>query len=160
MSDSLRLSLPTEADTAAFAQRLGALLQPGMVVFLSGDLGAGKSTLVRALLRSLGVTGSIKSPTYTLVEPYVISGIYFYHFDFYRFVDPDEWLEAGFDEYLNDTAVALIEWPERAGKLLPAPDVQLTLNWPEDASADGRVLTLFAHTETGKTCLEQLASTR
>ncbi len=159
MSDSLRLSLPTEADTAAFAQRLGALLQPGMVGFLHGDLGAGKSTLVRALLRSLGVTGSIKSPTYTLVEPYVISGIYFYHFDFYRFVDPDEWLDAGFDEYLNPTAVALIEWPERAGELLPRADLQLTLHWPE-ASTEGRVLTIHAPTETGKACLKALANTR
>ncbi|TAK92519.1 MAG: tRNA (adenosine(37)-N6)-threonylcarbamoyltransferase complex ATPase subunit type 1 TsaE [Burkholderiaceae bacterium] len=160
MSDSLSLTLPDEAATAAFAQRLGAVLQPGMVVFLHGDLGAGKSTLVRALLRSLGVTGAIKSPTYTLVEPYVISGIYFYHFDFYRFVDPDEWLDAGFDEYLNGSAVALIEWPERAGELLPRPDLELSLSWPVDATSTGRVLTLSASTATGKKCLDQIAPTR
>jgi tRNA threonylcarbamoyladenosine biosynthesis protein TsaE len=81
--------------TGQFGQQLAPLLSPGMVVWLDGDLGAGKTTLVRALLRALGHTGPVKSPTYTLVEIYVISRIYWYHFDFYRFNFPEEFLDAG-----------------------------------------------------------------
>lgn len=164
-------TLPTEADTINLAQQLAQVLTPGMVVTFSGDLGAGKTTLVRALLRALGITGTIKSPTYTLVESYripvetaphttpvkVLSGIYFYHFDFYRFVDPDEWLEAGFEEYFDGATVVLIEWPERADDLLPTPDLHITLTLPTPP-ASGRIVTMQANTPKGYTahqCLTQ-----
>ena len=111
----------------------------GLSIYLSGDLGAGKTTLVRALLRGLGIDGPIKSPTFTLMEPYVahlpaVSGViqnlslYCYHFDFYRFTDPREWLEAGFREHFDADALCLVEWPEKAaGGHLPAPDVTIVL---------------------------------
>jgi tRNA threonylcarbamoyladenosine biosynthesis protein TsaE len=101
------LHLPDETATASFGRRLASLLAPGMVVWLDGDLGAGKTTLVRALLRALQSCGPVRSPTYTLVEIYVISRIYWYHFDFYRFNFPEEFLDAGLAEYFRDDAVCL-----------------------------------------------------
>ena len=123
-----------------------------MVVYLRGELGAGKTTLVRGLLRGLGVTGRVKSPTYTLVEPYVISQLYLYHFDFYRFSRPEEWAEAGFREYFNGDAVCLIEWPEKVGDQLPAADLEIVI----EVDGDARHITLIADTKAGQTCLAGL----
>src|SRR3990170_1571039 len=95
----LRLHLPDEAATMRLGQTLAQSLVPGIRLYLKGELGSGKTTLVRATLRALGVTGPIKSPTYALVELYVVSRLHLYHFDFYRFRDPLEWRDAGFDEY-------------------------------------------------------------
>jgi tRNA threonylcarbamoyl adenosine modification protein YjeE len=100
-AEHLTLALPGEADTLAFGARLAAHLAPGSVVWLEGDLGAGKTTLVRGLLRAAGETGPVKSPTYTLVEVHVVSGLNFYHFDFYRFNQAEEYLDAGLDEYFS-----------------------------------------------------------
>lgn len=125
-----------------------------MVVTLSGDLGAGKTTLVRGLLRARGIEGAIKSPTYALVEHYRASSIYFYHIDFYRFADPEEWETAGLTECFRDDAVCLIEWPERVAALLPSADVALTLALaPQDA---GRTLHAHARTERGSRCVDAL----
>jgi tRNA threonylcarbamoyladenosine biosynthesis protein TsaE len=146
--------LPDEAAT----QRLGACLAPqlsgGLVVFLEGDLGAGKTTLVRALLRTLGHLGPVKSPTYSLVEVYVISSLYLYHFDFYRFESPEEFLDAGFGEYFNDTAVCLVEWPERAQGCVPSPDLRLRIHH----AGLGRVVEAMADTPEGTQCIKALAS--
>ena len=105
------------ADAAA-TERLGGLLagciRPGLVIYLEGDLGAGKTTLVRALLRALGHQGPVKSPTYALVEVYVISSLYLYHFDFYRFGSPEEFVDAGLGEYFRVVSVGLVEGPENA----------------------------------------------
>lgn len=136
----------------ALGARLAGVLRGGLSVWLQGNLGAGKTTLVRGLLRGLGYEGKVKSPTYTLVEPYVISGLYLYHFDLYRFVDPEEWEAAGFRDYFNDESVCLIEWPEKAGELLPHADLEITLQ----ASGTGRLATLAAATELGKQCLNAL----
>lgn len=155
---SLALDLPDEPSTTALAGLLAPLLAPGMVVWLDGDLGAGKTTLVRALLRNLGYAGPVKSPTYTLVEVYVISSIYWYHFDFYRFNDPEEFADAGLGEYFRDDAVCLVEWPGKAAGHVPQADLALAFRFPESQHCLGRVLELSANSERGKSCLTTLAN--
>jgi tRNA threonylcarbamoyladenosine biosynthesis protein TsaE len=127
-----------------------------MVLTLSGQLGAGKTTLVRGMLRALGWQSSVKSPSYALVEHYFVSSIYFYHFDFYRFGDPDEWQQTGFAEYFRPDAICVIEWPERVARWLPTVDVAAHLDYAEP----GRALTLHAGTEAGKACLARFAANR
>lgn len=144
--------LPDEAATQSVGEKLAPALQPGMVVFLEGDLGVGKTTLSRALIRALGHAGAVKSPTYSLVEVYVISSLYLYHFDFYRFESPEEFLDAGFDEYFNDTALCLVEWPERAQGCLPPADLRLRLYH----AGVGRVLEAVADSPKGQACLDAL----
>jgi tRNA threonylcarbamoyladenosine biosynthesis protein TsaE len=115
--------LPDEAATLACGEALGAGLPRGALVFLYGDLGAGKTTLVRGILRGLGHAGSVKSPTYTLLEPYDISSYLVYHFDFYRILDSQELDFIGIDELVESSALKLVEWPERVSERLPPPDV-------------------------------------
>jgi tRNA threonylcarbamoyladenosine biosynthesis protein TsaE len=146
--------LPDEAATQRLGGCLAPLLGGGMVVFLEGDLGAGKTTLVRALIRALGYAGPVKSPTYSLVEVYVFSSLYLYHFDFYRFESPEEFLDAGFGEYFNDTAVCLVEWPERAQGSVPSPDLRLRLHH----AGLGRIVEAVADTPEGTQCIKALAS--
>jgi tRNA threonylcarbamoyladenosine biosynthesis protein TsaE len=143
--------LPDESATLAFGEALAPALIPGMVVFLSGDLGAGKTTLARGVLRSLGHTGRVKSPTFTLVEVYKLSRLNFYHFDFYRFDRPQELADTGFREYFAPDAVCLIEWPEKAAGLPPADlHLELKLDGP------GRTVEVRADTEVGRLCLDRL----
>jgi tRNA threonylcarbamoyladenosine biosynthesis protein TsaE len=167
-----RFELPDEDATLAFGGRFAqAILHarglndsrnstapnerfPGLQVQLIGDLGAGKTTLVRATLRALGHAGRVRSPTYTLVEPYSLATetgpLELYHFDLYRFADPAEWADAGFREYFDAGAICLVEWPQRAGGLLGVPDLEFTL----EQEGEGRVLIARAFSETGKSCLE------
>jgi tRNA threonylcarbamoyladenosine biosynthesis protein TsaE len=145
--------LPDAVATEAAGARLAPMLEGGMVVTLSGDLGAGKTTLVRGALRALGWEGPVKSPSYPLLEHYPFSSLYFYHFDFYRFADPNEWETAGFTDCFHPGAACLIEWPERMAGRLPIPDLALTLEYPADSSQSGRELQLTAHTERGERCL-------
>lgn len=123
-----------------------------MVICLSGDLGAGKTTLARGMLRGLGYGGKVKSPTFTLVELYKVSSLYLYHFDFYRIDDPQELADAGFRDYFNADSVCLIEWPEKAAAGLPVADVTISMR-VEDS---GRRLEIFADTEAGRRCVERL----
>ena len=146
--------LPDEAATQRLGEMLAPLLQPGLVIFLEGDLGTGKTTLVRALIRALGYAGPVKSPTYSLVEVYVISSLYLYHFDFYRFEVPEEFLDAGFSEYFNDAAICLVEWPERAEGCVPSADLRLRLHH----AGLGRVLETLADTPEGTQCLKRLVT--
>jgi len=146
--------LPTEAATAALGTAIAPTLRAGMVIYVRGQLGAGKTTLVRGILTALGVRDRIKSPTYTLVEPYSVSSLYLYHFDFYRLRHPDEWLEAGFREYFGGNAICIIEWPEKAGSKLPHPDVAIDIA----VTAGGRTIVVSATTEAGETCLRALQS--
>ena len=125
------------------------------MVTLHGDLGAGKTTVVRGALRALGWTGPVKSPTYTLVEHYLLSRLYFYHFDFYRFADPSEWETAGLAEYFRDDAVCLVEWPERVAALLPQADVDIVLAHPESGES-GRELEISTNTEAGERCVDAI----
>lgn len=150
-----------ESDTQALAQHLAnsPVLGQGLLT-LHGDLGAGKTTFVRHLLRALGVPGRIKSPTYAVVEPHqappsalFAQGLRVSHFDFYRFSDPREWEDAGFRELFADPGLKLVEWPEKAQGLLPTPDLSLTLTPQEDES---RQVTLLAHTPQGQLWLQAL----
>ena len=126
-----------------------------MLVTLDGGLGSGKTTLVRGLLRARGVTGPVKSPTYALVEHYLVSSLYFYHFDLYRFTNSNEWDSAGLSDYFRPDAVCIVEWPERAGDRLRQPDVALSLAY---APAGGRDLVAVAHTPDGERCVTALAT--
>jgi tRNA threonylcarbamoyladenosine biosynthesis protein TsaE len=148
----LKLHLPDETATRALGARLARVLKAGMSLYLRGDLGSGKTTLVRGLLRALGYKGRVKSPTYALVELYTISRLDLYHFDFYRFHDPKEWRDAGFNECFNDASVCLVEWPEKAAGLLPDADLDIVFNF----AGDGRDVSVGAGTESGKACLNRL----
>ncbi len=117
---------------------------------LHGPLGAGKTTLVRHLLRALGVHGRIKSPTYTVLEPYELPGCQISHFDFYRFEDPREWLDAGFREPFSQPGLKLAEWPEKAAGMLPPPDLDITIEPLDD---DRRRVLLAAGTALGAALL-------
>jgi len=144
--------LADEEATIALAQRLAAQLKPGMVIYLHGDLGAGKTTLVRSLLHALGYGGRVKSPTYALVEPYRIAGLDLRHFDLYRLNDEEEWESAGFREEFDGCNIFLIEWPERAQGLIPPADLEFDF-----AILDhGRDVAIHANTKMGKQCLERL----
>lgn len=136
----------------SLGRSMARILAPGQVFYLDGNLGAGKTTLARGLLRGLGYEGKVKSPTYTLVELYAISSLRLYHFDLYRFSDPREWEEAGFREYFNSESICLVEWSEKAGTWLPVPDVRVVLKIQED----GRKAVFKAETEAGKQWLSQL----
>ncbi|WP_301100461.1 tRNA (adenosine(37)-N6)-threonylcarbamoyltransferase complex ATPase subunit type 1 TsaE [Propionivibrio sp.] len=155
---TLTLCLPDEAATLDLGRQLAPLLAPGTVVWLEGDLGAGKTTLARALLRGLGHDGPVKSPTYTLVEVYVVSSIYWYHFDFYRFNEPTEFEDAGLGEYFRNNSVCLVEWPEKAANHVPSADLALVFRFAAQAPESGRILDLVAHSEAGRKCLSQLIS--
>ena len=144
--------LSDEAATLAMGAKLAKVLTTGLTLYLDGELGAGKTTLVRGALRGLGYQGKVKSPTYTLVELYTVSSLYLYHFDFYRFADPSEWVDAGFREHFNPDTVCFVEWPEKAGEYLPTPDVRIALSVVDT----GRSLQLKAETEAGKKCLAGL----
>ena len=150
----LTLHLADAAATEAAGAALAPALAGGMTVTLVGDLGAGKTTLARGMLRARGWPGAVKSPTYTLVEPYSLSSLYFYHFDFYRFADPEEWETAGLADCFRNDAVCLIEWPERVADLLPPPDLALALS----EAGSGRALTARANTGAGERCLTALAA--
>jgi tRNA threonylcarbamoyladenosine biosynthesis protein TsaE len=144
--------LATEAATLSLGAALAPCLRGGMVVYLSGELGAGKTTLARGILHALGHAGRVKSPSYTLVEPYKLSKLYLYHFDFYRFTDPKELEEAGFREYFSQETVCLVEWPENAKDLLPAADLTIRLA----TAGAGRQVEIEAGTEGGRLCLGSL----
>ena len=144
---SIVLSWPTELATQAFAEALAA--QPALhnaFIELRGDLGAGKTTFTRHLLRALGVEGRIKSPTFAVVEPYDINGLQIWHFDFYRFSNPREWSDAGFRDIFASDGLKLAEWPENAAPNLPLADVVLQLEVMDDES---RRATVTAQTEVG-----------
>jgi len=141
--------LADEAETAAFAARLARVLEPGIIVYLRGPLGAGKTTLVRALLRARGFRGRVRSPTYTLVEGY--PGVA--HFDLYRLADPEELEGIGLRDFLDGRTICLIEWPERGAGVLPPPDLEIRLH----PSGSGRQLVVEAGSPRGERILKRLA---
>lgn len=139
--------LKDEAATLEFASQLAsALPEDRLTIHLHGNLGAGKTTLVRGLLQSLGHQGNVKSPTYTLVEHYQLADKPVFHFDLYRLADPEELLYLGIEDYLSPNALLLIEWPEQGGTLLPKPDLTVSMNY----QAEGRDLQLTAGSPAGE----------
>lgn len=147
------MDLVDENATTGLARRLSEHLKPGMVIHLHGDLGAGKTTLVRGMLRALGYAGRVKSPTYTLVETYhVAEGLDIYHFDLYRLRNKEEWDAAGFRDEFDGRNIFLIEWPERAQGLIPPADLAINL----EILAHGRHARIKACTPTGRECLKPL----
>jgi tRNA threonylcarbamoyladenosine biosynthesis protein TsaE len=154
--------LPDEATTQRVGHALASVVEReraavehlGLVVTLAGDLGAGKTTVVRAWLLALGVQGPIKSPTFAVLEPYVISRLDFYHFDFYRFKSSDEFSGSGFRDHFGPARICAIEWPERGGERLPTPDLSLALH----VQSEGRQLRCSAYSELGIQCLNTIAT--
>ena len=154
--------LHDEAGTNALGAALARALLPGLAIHLHGDLGAGKTALTRALLHAAGHQGHVKSPTYTLVEPYSIlidkHSVEVMHFDLYRMASPDEFLEAGFREYFNQSTICIVEWPEKAAAALPPPDISVLLSVSRVSSISnaGRDVELQALSDKGSQCLARL----
>ena len=149
---SFEAAIENEDAMVAFGDRLADAMERGSVVFLRGELGAGKTTLSRGLAQGLGHEGAVKSPTYTLVEPYEHLSPTLYHFDLYRLGDPEELEFMGLRDYVNGESIVLIEWPERGGAFLPAPDLELTIA----VEGEGRRVTAEASTNAGQACLKKL----
>jgi tRNA threonylcarbamoyladenosine biosynthesis protein TsaE len=143
--------LADENETLAYGAALGRALEPGLVIYLTGELGAGKTTFARGVLRGLGYAGGVKSPSFALVEVYKFFKLYLYHFDFYRFDRSRELEDMGFREYFRPDAVCLIEWPEKAPSL-PQCDLHVTMH----VNSGGRTLKISSNTEAGQLCTERL----
>lgn len=154
MQTTLELTLDTPESQMDFGACLASALKPPCVIFLEGDLGTGKTTLTRGILRGLGHSGAVRSPTYTLVEPYALTGLELYHFDLYRLGDPEELDYLGLRDLLGRDSVWVVEWPERGAGLLPKPDLSIRLVH-RDA---GRRLTLTAMSPAGETLLSDVIS--
>ena len=140
------LSLKDEFETIALGAKMASALCGGEIIFLQGELGAGKTTFVRGLLNALGHSGNVKSPTYTLVEPYSITGLDVYHFDLYRINNPEELEAMGIRDYCDGKAICLFEWPEQGAGVLPEPDITLFLSH----LSSGREVEIKSHSGTGE----------
>lgn len=148
--------LHDEAGTLALGAALARTLAPGLTIYLYGELGAGKTALTRALLHAAGHVGHVKSPTYTLVEPYVVtvagSPLAVRHFDLYRLASADEFLDAGFRDEFDGRQVCIVEWPEKAAAVLQPPDITVHLS----VAGEGRAVELNALSDLGIECLDRL----
>ncbi len=153
---ALTVHLHEEAGTIALGAALARALQPGLTIYLHGDLGAGKTALTRAMLHALGHEGHVKSPTYTLAEPYALAiagqTVNVIHFDLYRMASAEEFLDAGFREYFNHQTICVVEWPEKAEEVLPPPDLSISLA----VAGEGRDVELQSLSEQGVECLNRL----
>lgn len=167
MDNDFTRDLVDEAATLDFGAILAKVIEPNLTIYLHGDLGAGKTTLVRGLMHGLGFVGKVKSPTYTLVEPYEVTLnqtdlLNVYHFDLYRFNDEEEWEAAGFRDYFNSESVCLIEWPEKAPHSLPAADIDISLNIKDLGFKDvglenqGRTIRVSANSTRGQQCVQKI----
>ena len=141
-----------EEKQEAFGAALAELVEPPCIIYLTGDLGAGKTTLARGFLRGLGHEGRVKSPTFTLLEPYELTGLNCYHFDLYRLADPEELLFLGIEDLLQPDSVLLVEWPERGTGVLPVPDLSIEILHGETE----RCLTLRAESDKGLKIINNL----
>jgi tRNA threonylcarbamoyladenosine biosynthesis protein TsaE len=148
----MMISLKDESETLTLGAKVAGLLHGGEVIYLSGELGAGKTTFVRGVLNALGHSGNVKSPTYTLVEPYLINGRNVYHFDLYRINDPEELEAMGIRDYCDEHSICLFEWPEQGEKVLPEADIVFSLKHSES----GRELNIESISSKGEHILGQL----
>ena len=156
MSNKYSLALPDEEATLACAAQVAEACTQGITIYLHGNLGAGKTTFVRGFLHALGVSGQVKSPTFTVVEPYELPGGVAYHFDLYRIVDPEELELLGVRDYFAPNAFVLVEWPEHGAGVLPQADMEVHLEYAGTA----RHLTLRAATVKGQAVLGSLFASR
>ena len=156
MTEHFKAHLHDEAGTAALGAALARALAPGLAIYLHGDLGAGKTALTRALLHAAGHAGHVKSPTYTLSEPYTVQldgqSVNVIHFDLYRMGSAEEFLDAGFREDFDGRNICIVEWPEKAEPVLPPADLNIYLN----VAGTGRDVELQASSELGLSCLHRL----
>lgn len=152
----MTMDLPDESSSEQLAAQLANCLRSGMVLTFSGEIGSGKTTLIRAMLRALGVQGSIKSPTFSLVESYTCQPLHIHHFDLYRIHDEEELEYIGFRDYFVSGAICCIEWPERAKNSLVAVDLCFTLA----VKGSGRFMTLEANSTAGEKFLTCLAGNK
>ena len=148
----LILQLHDEQQTIALGARLAALFTPPLIIYLTGELGAGKTTFSRGLIQGLGHKGNVKSPTYTLVEPYELSGVDVYHFDLYRLSSAEELEYMGIRDYFNDHSLCIVEWPEKGEGCLPPADIQLHIKYANTE----REVVISACSESGRMLLEKL----
>ena len=144
--------VPTAADMEALGGKLAAQMGAVRLIYIHGPLGAGKTTLVRGMVHALGHEGAVKSPTFTLVEPYAFRNLSFYHFDLYRLKDPEELEFVGVRDYLHGNGVCVVEWAERAQKALPTPDLDIMIS----PTGTGRMVQMTSLTDHGKAALESL----
>lgn len=147
------LYLADEQAMSDFGARIARVTQGHGLIFLEGNLGMGKTTLSRGIIRGLGHAGAVKSPTFTLVEPYEIGDIRAFHFDLYRLVDPEELEFLGIRDYFEDDALCLIEWPDKGAGFLPKPDLTITIS-PQDS---GRSLKILSQGSRGEAWCAALA---
>ena len=150
---TLDVETSSEAETEALGGRLASAIRSRQIMYLRGPLGAGKTTFVRGLLRGLGHTEAVKSPTFTLVEPYDIDDITLYHFDLYRVADPRELEFLALRDYIGSGNICIVEWPERGAGVLPPPDLDVMIR---PSNNEGRALQLQAHTPAGEAVLGAL----
>ena len=155
MTTKVKILLANEAETIAFGASIARLCLSATTIFLHGDLGAGKTTMTRGFVQQLGHRGNVKSPTYTLVEPYTLADWNIYHFDLYRLADPEELEFMGIRDYFADDCLCLIEWPQRGEGFLPAADLNVTLSYV----GEHREVVVEGNTPLGLTMVEQLAAT-
>lgn len=153
-SQSLTKVAIGESEMVRLGKAFGDTLKNGGVIYLEGDLGAGKTTFSRGIIQGFGHQGAVKSPTYTLVEPYELPAVNIYHFDLYRLADSEELEYMGIREYFEDKNICIIEWPERGTGVIPNPDVKLTIMHYNE----GRKLIFTACSPKGENLLEQLGS--
>lgn len=149
----LELEIADEGEMTALGCQLAAMRIPGMIIHLNGDLGMGKTTIARGFIRALGHSGAVKSPTYTLVEPYEFADVTVYHFDLYRLGDPEELEYIGMRDYLHDASVCLIEWPERGAGFLPPADLVINI----ERQGRGRKITLLARSVLGEDLIDSMS---
>ncbi|MCL1142241.1 tRNA (adenosine(37)-N6)-threonylcarbamoyltransferase complex ATPase subunit type 1 TsaE [Shewanella gaetbuli] len=149
---SIVKNLENEHATVAMGQLIAQGLTPPLTIFLTGDLGAGKTTLSRGIIQSLGHEGAVKSPTYTLVEPYELANVDVFHFDLYRVADPEELEFMGIRDYFNQNSICIVEWPEHGQDCLPSADLHIHLSYQDNQ----REMTISAESTLGQTILTKL----